>query len=150
MQITNIPKNHPISEALGTLDELNAFLGDAKAACNDGCETAEIIEGIQKDLYKLMGYLAGVKPSQAGVEQMKDENNRLCVLIEKLKSELPSLTGFVIPGKNPVSAKLHIARTVCRRAERRLLDIKFENEYLNQLSKLLFLLAQKNEEGIDF
>jgi cob(I)alamin adenosyltransferase len=122
---------------------LNAFLGDAKAALN-GSPTAEIITGIQKDLFSLMGILAGMPVSDGcGTE-------RLDTLIAQLESELPPFTSFAVPGANPASAKLHIARTICRRVERRFVGFKFAEEtkcvlvpYINRLSDLLFLLAQK-------
>ena len=116
----NIQKDHQLMECLGELDELNSFLGDAKAALKcSSCdfETIKIIEGIQKDLYLLMGFLA----TQAGELAVSVEN--LNSLINRLKSELPIAAGFVIPGENPESAKLHVARAVCRRCERRLVSL---------------------------
>jgi len=74
-------------------------------------------------------------------------------LIEKLESELPAFASFAVPGANPASAKLHIARTVCRRVERRMISLVLDAEtkaaivpYINRLSDLLFLLAQKEAE----
>jgi len=138
-------KDHPVAECLGTLDELNAFLGDAKAAtgdCAPGTDIRGIITGIQDDLFTIMGALAGT----AGVSV--PATARLDSLIAGLEASLPPLTSFVVPGANPASAKLHVARTVCRRAERRLIAldrpvIKDVLPYLNRLSGLLFLLAQK-------
>ena len=147
-----LPKNHPVVECLGTLDELNAFLGDAKAALHGGTEgqrTAEIITGIQKDLFTLMGILAGMPVPDGGLG-----TDRLDGLIVRLESELPHFTSFAVPGVNPASAKLHIARTVCRRVERRFVGLEFAGEtkaavvpYINRLSDLLFLLAQKEAAG---
>jgi cob(I)alamin adenosyltransferase len=143
-----LPKNHPIVECLGTIDELNAFLGDAKTALNDE-PTAEIIDGIQKDLFLLMGILAGMSVPPGGIGE-----DRLMNLINQLETELPPPASFVIPGANPASAKLHIARAVCRRAERRILGLGFDREteavivpYINRLSDLLFLLAQKESKN---
>ena len=142
-----LPKDHPVLESLGTLDELNAFLGDAKAALGDNSYTAEIINGIQKDLLLLMGILAGMRVPEEGIGE-----DRLNGLIGELESTLPPFTSFVVPGANPVSAKLHIARTVCRRAERRMVGGGLGKKtrslvvpYINRLSDLLFLLAQKEE-----
>ena len=141
----NLPKDHQLMECLGTLDELNSFLGDAKASLKCGsCDikTIDIIEGIQKDLYMLMAFLA-VKTGELTVSA-----ESLNSLIDQLESELPAAAGFVIPGENPASAKLHIARTVCRRCERRLVSLEFDKNskelvlnYINLLSNLLFLLA---------
>jgi cob(I)alamin adenosyltransferase len=144
-----LPKNHPVVECLGTLDELNAFLGDAKAALNGSSRTAEIITGIQKDLFTLMGILAGMPVPDGGMG-----TDRLDNMIAQLESELPPFTSFAVPGANQASAKLHIARTVCRRVERRFVGLKFAGEtkpaivpYINRLSDLLFLLAQKEAFG---
>jgi cob(I)alamin adenosyltransferase len=156
-------KDHPILECLGTLDELNAFLGDAKACLNAaddavanayGVYISGIITGIQKDLSSIMGILAGMPVPE---ESLNEE--RLNSLIGELESELPPFTSFAVPGANPASAKLHIARTVCRRAERRLTALNGETSpasqaqsaeqtkavmpYINRLSDLLFLLARK-------
>ena len=149
MQIAtaNFPKDHPVMECLGTIDELNSFLGDAKAALKDSsCENQalEIIEGVQKDLYLLMAFLAkqSVEPG-ISVDSLNP-------LINHLKSELPAFSAFEIPGASPASAKLHIARTVCRRCERRLVSLELDKEskepvleYINRLSDLLFLMAVK-------
>ena len=142
-----LPKDHIIPECLGALDELDAFLGDAKAACGCGF-SAEIIDEIQKDMIRLMGITAGMPVPFDGVGE-----ERLNARIQKLESELPCLNSFAVPGKNPVSAKLHIARAVCRRAERRLVSLGGETAaavepYINRLSDLLFLLAQKESSGV--
>jgi len=153
---SRLPKDHPIPECLGVIDELSAFLGDAKAAldcCNQDCcnkeagSTAEIINDIQKDLIQLMGVVAGMPVPADGLGE-----ERLNDLIINLESKLPPLTSFAVPGANPVSAKLHIARTVCRRAERRIVSLGGEKAavigpYINRLSDVLFLLSQKEYAG---
>ena len=147
-----LQKNHPIVECLGTLDELNAFLGDVKTALNgdssDGY-TMDCINGIQKDLFSLMGVLAGMSVPKGGMGA-----DRIDSLIAELESQLPPFTSFAVPGTNPASAKLHIARTVCRRAERRLIGIDLDEKtktavipYINRLSDLLFLLAEKESRA---
>jgi cob(I)alamin adenosyltransferase len=140
----HLPKDHPLLECLGTLDELNAFLGDAKAALQNKL-VKDIITKIQKDLCPLMGIIAGMPVPNNGLDI-----NYLDMLITKLESELPEICSFAIPGENPASAKLHIARTVCRRVERRLVSLDLDTEakttivpYINRLSDLLFLLTQK-------
>ena len=142
-----IAKDHSLMECLGSLDELNSFLGDAKAALKYiSCDikTTDIIEKIQKDLYLLMGFLA------AQTEELAVSAESLNSLVYSLKTELPPVSGFVVPGENPASAKLHIARAVCRRCERRLVSMELVKEskepvieYINRLSDLLFLLAVK-------
>lgn len=143
-------KDHPIVECLGTIDELNAFLGDAKTALGDTI-TAHIINDIQKDLFTLMGILAGMPiPSGSGAFHEWNGEERLSRLINEQEAELPALSSFAVPGSNAASAKLHLARTVCRRAERCMvgLDLDQASEaaivpYINRLSDLLFLLAQR-------
>ena len=142
-----LPKNHPVLECLGTIDELNAFLGDAKAALGEK-QTAAIIEKIQTELFTLMGVIAGMPVPPVGIG-----GDNFDILIKKLEKELPPFTSFVIPGANPASAKLHLARTVCRRVERRILALDLNEEtkkaivpYINRLSDLLFLLAQKEAQ----
>ena len=150
-------KDHPAIECMGTIDELNAFLGDAKAALAMGTETlnstADIITGIQKDLFLLMGVLAGMSVPDKGMgARHLTMTDRVAGLIDELESQLPPFTSFAIPGANPASAKLHIARAVCRRAERQLIGFGLGEKtkaavvpYINRLSDLLFLLAQKEE-----
>ncbi|MDR1858715.1 MAG: cob(I)yrinic acid a,c-diamide adenosyltransferase [Treponema sp.] len=141
---TRLPKDSPLIECLGTLDELNAFLGDAKVSLCD-THAIELITEIQKDLFSLMGIIAGTPVSAGGIYQ-----SRLDQAVEKLEAEMPPLASFVVPGATVASAKLHIARAVCRRAERRLVGLDLCGEtkttavpYINRLSDLLFLLAQK-------
>jgi cob(I)alamin adenosyltransferase len=148
-------------ECLGTIDELNAFLGDAAAAMADQAalpvpegkpavqEAREIITGIQEGLSAVLGVLAG-----SGAGQAPDENH-LMALITKLEAGRSPLSSFAVPGADPVSAKLHIARTVCRRAERRLVSLDRAGAlpagvlpWFNRLSDLLFLLAEREEQEI--
>ncbi|MCL2480031.1 MAG: cob(I)yrinic acid a,c-diamide adenosyltransferase [Treponema sp.] len=147
-----LPKDHLIPECLGAIDELDAFLGDAKAALPDNAAdfTVNVISGIQKDLIKLMGIIAGMPVPKEGTGE-----GRINSLIKELESLLPPFSSFAVPGANPVSAKLHIARTVCRRAERRLVSLSSSQNgseiagavgpYINRLSDLLFLLAQYHQ-----
>jgi cob(I)alamin adenosyltransferase len=145
-----VPKDHPLLECLGTIDELNAFLGDAGAAATAGETTAgtgKIIAGIQEELFTVSGILAGSGAPAPGEE-------RLGALIEELEAGQPKFTAFRIPGAGPLSAKLHIARTVCRRAERRLVSLDRLGElpegilpWFNRLSDLLFLLAGREENA---
>jgi cob(I)alamin adenosyltransferase len=150
---SRLSKDHPRIECLGALDELNAFIGDAR--CTVAAErTGTMLEAVQRDLFVIAGILAGSGAPLPGPE-------RLSVWIRELEAEIPR-RGFVVPGANPPSARLHIARTVCRRAERRLAAlIRSEAEnappdgsfppaeqfipYINRLSDLLFLLACKED-----
>jgi len=138
-----LPKDHLRLECLGAFDELNAFLGDAKAALTVERDTAGIINAVQNDLIQLMGIISGMPLPAEGIGE-----DRLDGIIQRLEAEMLPFTSFAVPGANPVSAKLHIARTVCRRAERRLVSLGGETApticpYMNRLSDLLFLLAEK-------
>ncbi|GHU76749.1 ATP--cobalamin adenosyltransferase [Spirochaetia bacterium] len=135
-----LPKDHPRFEVLGTLDELNAFLGDARTVAKK--ETAGILFLVQENIIKLSGYIAF--PAAAHMDATQ---------LEKWIAERDHPPkGFVIPGSNSAQAKLHIARTVCRRAERCLASLhrleKLDDSfllYMNRLSDLLFLLALEEE-----
>jgi cob(I)alamin adenosyltransferase len=151
---TRVPKDHPRVEFIGALDELNSFLGDAKAAARLG-RTKTSIDSVQRDLFTAPGLLepdakpGGASASIPGGGGIDPE--RLTGLVRELEARYP-MRGFIIPGANPASAKLDIARTVCRRAERRLVTLHREApvsprllRYLNRLSDLLFLLARMEE-----
>jgi cob(I)alamin adenosyltransferase len=139
------PKDHLRIECLGTLDELNAFLGAVRCAAVKP-QTGEILKTIQEDIFTLSGVIAGgtaPAPNPARLEGWAAE----------LETALPPLRNFVLPGANPAASQLHIARTVCRRAERRLVSLdRAENvptvllRYINRLSDLLFLLARTEEQ----
>jgi cob(I)alamin adenosyltransferase len=146
-------KDHPRVEAYGDVDELNAFLGLARAA---GVlpEIDEILVGVQRDLFSLGALLA--TPNQ---EKMKEHltkarigDDRIAELerfIDRCDAELEPLKAFIVPGGSEKAATLHVARTVCRRAERRVIHLRQGEEipeivvvYLNRLSDLLFTLAR--------
>lgn len=127
-------KANPVLVALGDIDELNCCLGLAKSFSSP----KPIIEEIQKDLFKIGSLLSGAK-KETKLPSLEKE-------ILKLKN--PKLRTFVIPGKNRSSAMLHLSRAVCRRAERSVVRLKNQRfqkveTYLNELSSLLFWLAEK-------
>jgi cob(I)alamin adenosyltransferase len=150
-----VPKDHPRIEFIGALDELNSFLGDAKAASPQE-QTKTVIESVQRDLFAAPLLLAspdkapttgGILPRGGGIDP-----ERLTALIRELEERHP-MKGFIIPGKSAASAKLDIARTVCRRAERRLITLSRQEtvppllrRYMNRLSDLLFMLARAEED----
>jgi cob(I)alamin adenosyltransferase len=148
---TRVRKSDPRVDAYGEVDELNACLGTVRAAAVDA-DVAAAIEQIQKDLFALGARLAdpstriAERVTKAAVTQADVE--RLELLIDRLESEVPPLRRFVLPGGSPAGAALHLARTVCRRAERRVVALGVaENEpvvviYLNRLSDLLFVMAR--------
>ena len=158
MSITALRKDHPLIECLGTLDELDAFLAQSEIAFKTGgneCFTG-IIGEVRKELSsKVMPLIAQV-PGLFGPDRKPAEiypdTKRLEQWITELKKENP-VSGFVHTWTNPVSAVLNIARTVCRRCERRMVSalaaetVEVENSggalltWINRLSDLLFYLA---------
>jgi cob(I)alamin adenosyltransferase len=142
---TRVPKDHPRVEFIGVLDELGSFLGDAKAASLQE-RTKTIIDSVQRDLFHAPGLLDAPEAENSGLDP-----ERLTALIHEIEGQHP-MRGFIIPGANPASAKLDIARTVCRRAERRLVTLHRQTpcpprllRYVNRLSDLLFMLARAEE-----
>ncbi|NOZ06290.1 MAG: cob(I)yrinic acid a,c-diamide adenosyltransferase [Chloroflexi bacterium] len=148
-----VPKNSLRVETYGTLDELNALLGVARAHSDDE-EVAGIIHCIQMDLFTVSADLATPSDIQSkgriAVPRMPTGwIDGLEKTIDRLEAELAPLRVFILPGGTLCSAYLHLARTVCRRAERRVLTLlEFEEAnpcipvYLNRLSDLLFVLAR--------
>jgi cob(I)alamin adenosyltransferase len=145
------PKDDPRFEALGDIDELVASLGVAKVEAADA-ELKASLTRIQSELYLLMAELAssgaegGRKPALA---LPADAVAKLEGAIDALDAGLPALRDFVMPGESRASASLHAARTVCRRAERRVVAAGRGAPvsaaaviYLNRLSDLLFVMAR--------
>jgi len=139
-------------EAYGTIDELNSALGMATALGADATESSLLAE-FQNDLFVLGAELACVLEKR---EQMKlrliepGDIARLEHHIDSLEVDLQPLKNFILPGGHPVSAALHHARTVCRRAERRVLSLSSVQMvaphllvYLNRLGDLLFVMARR-------
>jgi len=150
-----VPKDDPRVDAYGSVDELTAALGLARAICDDKF-VAEQILAVQKDLINVMGELAtlpedreryvkdGFKVTDA---QMVDRVTAVIVDLEKDKSLYPK--DWVIPGATAVSAALDFARTTCRHAERHIATVNDPNpeilRYLNRLSDLCWILARATE-----
>ena len=138
-------------DAYGEVDELNACLGAARAAGLDADLSASL-EQIQKDLFALGARLAD--PSARIAERVTKaavaaaDIERLEQTIDRLETELPPLRRFILPGGSAAGSLLHLARTVCRRAERRVVALgpgAVEPPlivYLNRLSDLLFVMAR--------
>jgi cob(I)alamin adenosyltransferase len=144
-----VAKDAPRIECLGALDELNAFLGDARCTAT-GNRSKKIIETIQGELFIVAGILARPAGSEIPESTGPDEE-RITAWVHEFEKELP-FRGFIVPGANPAAAKLDIARTVCRRTERRLISLdRLEGipgqirRYMNRLSDLLFVLARHEE-----
>jgi cob(I)alamin adenosyltransferase len=148
-----VPKSHPRVEAYGDVDELNAVLATVRAA-GEMPRIDDIILPIQKDLFAIGALLA--TPDREKMRSHLDKANiddaRIAELeraIDAGDDELEPLKTFIIPGGTPKAAALHVARTVCRRAERRVVELASDTDipqlvviYLNRLSDLLFTLAR--------
>jgi cob(I)alamin adenosyltransferase len=148
-----VDKDHPRVDAYGEIDELNAVLGMARAI-EMMPRIDEVLVPIQRDLFSIGALLA--TPDHARMsEQLRKarlDDERIAELeraIDACEHELDPLTSFILPGGTPKSAVLHVARTVCRRAERKVVALRREVElpelvviYLNRLSDLLFMLAR--------
>lgn len=147
-----VSKDHARVEAYGTVDELNAALGLARAAGLP--PEADAIAGrVQAELFVLGADLATPESSRTrGEEVMRLGPEIVAALeadIDRCEEQLPALTTFILPGGAPSGAALHLARTISRRAERRLVGLARTDEisdqtlpYLNRLSDLLFVLAR--------
>lgn len=137
-------------DAYGDVDELNAWLGLARASGLDADLDQPLVR-IQQDLFALGAQLAD--PRDRIAERVRKASlgesdvERLEQLIDRLESELPPLRRFILAGGAPAGAALHVARTVCRRAERRMVSLTPMPDavlikYVNRLSDLLFVLAR--------
>jgi cob(I)alamin adenosyltransferase len=151
--MSRVPKTHERIEAYGTVDELNAQLGVALAQGGLNERTARWLQRVQNDLFDVGADISvpeggererlRVRPEQtAWLEEACDEVN----------ADLPPLKSFVLPGGSPAAAQLHVCRTVCRRAERRVIEVGEELNrecvrYLNRLSDLLFILSRGANAG---
>ena len=148
---TRVSKADPRVDAYGEVDELNACLGAARAAGVDD-EIAGLIEWLQKDLFAVGARLAD--PSSRIAPRVEKAAigdaavQRLEQAIDRLEETLPPLRRFILPGGSSSGALLHLARTVCRRAERRVIALGANAVdpvlviYLNRLSDLLFVMAR--------
>ncbi len=153
-----VPKNHPRVEACGTVDELNAALGLARALAGQS-QAAELLLALQNELVNLMGELATAMEDlpryiRDGFKQLTpDVTARLEHQIRELERQGQKFQGWATPGSSEASARLDLARTIARRAERRVCALQEAGElgnseiivYLNRLSDLLWLMARAAE-----
>ena len=146
--MSRVPKTHPRIEAYGTLDELNAQLGAALALEGMPERTAGFLRRVQNDLFDVGADIS--VPHGGDRERLRvvpEQTVWLEQACDEVNAELPNLKSFVLPGGTAEAAQLHVCRTVCRRAERRVLAcgdaVSGETvRYLNRLSDLLFILSR--------
>ena len=148
-----VAKDHPRVQAYGVVDELNSAIGVARATAPAGFMDP-LLETIQRDLFAIGGHLATPDPEKVAKALAKAElsDGRIAefeAAMDGADAELPPLRAFVLPAGSPKAAALHLARTVCRRAERSVVHLAHEAPvhgtfivYLNRLSDLLFTLAR--------
>jgi cob(I)alamin adenosyltransferase len=132
-------------EAYGTVDELNSLIGLILAEEDSLPEAEPCLTRIQHDLFDLGGELCIPGTTAISAEAVKDLED----ILDKFNADLPPLKDFVLPGGTKSAAVCHVARSVCRRAERRILSLAKDEsvndnsvKYLNRLSDLLFVLAR--------
>lgn len=144
-------KSSILAEALGSLDELNSFLGYCKTKLIDPKlvfkrkKLSEVIHKVQENLFIIQAEVAGAPKKILGSKVKKME-----VLINNIEKEIPPITSFIIPGEDEMSALFDVSRTLARKTERRVVavseDVRKINHnslaYLNRLSSLLYALAR--------
>ena len=150
-----VPKEHLRVEAYGTVDEANSAVGVVLALPGLPAPVAECLTGVQHDLFDLGGELC--MPGHrvmvpADVERLEDA-------LDRFNADLPPLKDFILPGGGQAAAACHVARTVARRAERRVWALSRVEQvaaevpqYLNRLSDLLFVIARvlaRHESGVE-
>lgn len=149
---TRVKKYNVRLEAYGTVDELNAVIGVIRSF--DLAEDDKIIlVQIQNKLFNIGSRLASDKKGDEITSGLSIKNSDILYLekaIDRFEDNLPVLTQFILPGGDLAAAQSHVARTVCRRAERRILEFAEQNEvepeiikYINRLSDFLFVFARK-------
>jgi len=142
-----VHKTHPRVEALGDIDELNCLIGVVEASLSQGDDLAPLLRQVQNDLFDLGGELAIADVAYQSVEQsMIDYIEQV---LDRYNAALPPLKEFILPGGTADAARMHLARSICRRAERRLVGLAIDSfvhpqaiAYLNRLSDLLFVFAR--------
>jgi cob(I)alamin adenosyltransferase len=150
-----VPKYAIRPKAYGTVDEVSAFLGQARAQARDA-RVRELVIAIQRDLYSLMGDLATVPESATRPPWLSaDRLDWLEAQTDALGAEVDMPKAFIVPGDSLAGAALDVARTITRRAERVVARLAHEGElradtplkYLNRLSSLLFVLARVEDRA---
>ncbi len=148
-----VPKDHIRVESYGTVDELVSYLGLAKNYM-DCKEIYNIIQEVQNKLFTVATNLATEDKNKIKYHIKEEDIKFLEDNIDKYMAKLNNPTGFIVPGSGKKSGYLHVCRTICRRAERRIITLESHSEvdpllikYVNRLSDLIYALARYLEEG---
>ena len=157
---TRVKKYDSRLEAYGTVDELNSTLG-VILSLDVPLNVQKILTQIQNRLFNIGSRLASDETGLEFTDELAitaEDVELLEVTIDRWEEDLPGLNNFILPGGTQAAALCHVARTVCRRAERRILEFAEKNQiqpeiirYMNRLSDLLFVLARKLnfDDGVD-
>ncbi len=146
---TRVEKNHVRLEAYGTVDELNSFVGLLALQITEP-ELQSDLEFIQNKLFSVGGYLAAEEEVADKIPSIVDADiERLEREMDRLDDLIPRVNRFVLPGGSEASARAHVCRSVCRRAERRILDVHQHYpvraevaKFINRLSDFFFVVAR--------
>ncbi|WP_127131116.1 cob(I)yrinic acid a,c-diamide adenosyltransferase [Pseudoflavitalea rhizosphaerae] len=149
---TKVPKSDLRIEAYGTVDELNSFIGLSRDLISDE-PARELLQSVQDRLFVVGAALAcdpEKEPKMKIPDLLPDDVTALEKAIDKMNETLPVMKFFILPGGHPAVSQLHIARCVCRRAERCCVRLELEShevepiilQYLNRLSDYLFVLGR--------
>ena len=145
-------------DAYGTVDELNSFLGIVISLCNN-VEIEDELKHIQSILFKI-GTILATNPEKPELISEFDERETVFLekKIDKMEVDLNPLRNFILPSGSILIAQTHVARTVCRRSERKITELEFDEPqhikvltYINRLSDYLFVLARKfaKDNGVE-
>lgn len=150
-----VSKHAPRPSAFGEIDEANSTIGLARLYTGENTDADEMLARVQNDLFDLGADIATPDTDKPALRITAKQVERLEAEIDLINAELAPLESFILPGGSPASAWLHLARTITRRAERRLTELAAKEEinsdaikYANRLSDHLFVLARKlNKNG---
>ncbi|KXG75908.1 cob(I)yrinic acid a,c-diamide adenosyltransferase [Thermotalea metallivorans] len=153
---SRIEKDSLRVESYGTIDELNSNLGFARNFVEDD-GIVKILYDLQRDLFNVAGELATRDRKKFPERIHEGHVTNLEKIIDDYLEKIDKVGKFIIPGSNKASASLHVARTVCRRAERKILALRREEEvseilikYVNRLSDVLYTLARYLETELKY
>lgn len=149
-----VPKTSPVMHALGTIDELNSAIGMARAFSTSK-KIQKVLEKVQHELFNAQAQLAKADTVAIALPSIEQHHiDALEKVINSFDKKLLKQTEFILPGGNKQAATLHLARTICRRAERITWGVTTNRipQYLNRLSLLLFILARVSgkDEGVHY